>query len=271
MVNTRPINASHSISEVVFVLQFAQDLSDSTISQLTALEEKLKPELPKMEVMKAIGFEIKDDQVIAPSGPQEKLAGVRFSKYSEAAELLWTIRAERNFISVNCLDYERWMPVWERAYSYLAIVAPKLISPENPLTSIALQYVDKFVYEGEKDDYSYTDLFEAESGYLSRNVVNAGPFWHSHQGWFDNYTDTSRTLNRLNINVARADKDHLTTIDHQLVTQFIEPISNPSILFDSQAGQSAMVEGVFTTMHEANKNVLRGLLNAVILKKISLA
>lgn len=261
MPTARPSNPDHSINEVAFVLNFSQPLSENNLLSLKQLEDQLKDTLPKMDLQEGAGIQIMPDGKMVPQ--KSKLLSLAFRHFNNKDEFDLALRAEGNLIAVNCLDYEDgWKQIWPKVHDFLKAAASKLISTENPIDSLALQYIDRFIYEGQIESYKTSTIFDTDSVYLNKKVSNTGPFWHIHQGWFEIKKDlSSRILNRLNITATLADKEHHTTIDHSGTIQFKKKIVNYKTLFDESINGSIAIDYYFNLLHDENKHILQNLLN----------
>lgn len=267
----RPVNQDHSINEVVFALQFAEDLSED---QLQTLRERGVEGLPKIEAKRGYAFEIRDEEIPTPSKAPE-LAEVLFSHYQSNGISDWRLRITRHFVSLSCFTYTRWHEVWPEALRTLRSIADTLITPQTPLKVIGLQYVDQFIYEGGGDDYRPDDIFRTESPYLTTKAIESGPLWHVHQGWFCKpYSETGyqllkdgRLLNRLNINATQLEAYHQTSISHQMAFEFKSGVPKVDAVFDDDP---SIVTVLMDYLHKDNKEVLQNLLSQSIQDQISL-
>ena len=262
MSPVRPVKPDHSINEVVFVLNFSKPFSEKELESLIQLEGFLKDDLPKMELHKGGGFSLSPDGKMEALSP--KLVSLSFKHYNEKDTFNWALRAEGNFIAVNCLDYsDGCNEIWPKVHNYINHVTQKLVSTELSVESLTLQYIDRFIYEGQIDCYEASTIFDDHSEYLNKKVTKVGPYWHIHQGWFDTIKELPvRILNVLNITAALADKEHHTTIDHSATIQFKQKITNHKTLFEDTIKGMITIDYYFDLLHEENKQVLRGLLNS---------
>jgi len=262
MSPVRPVKPNHSINEVVFVLHFSKSLSESDLQSLVQLEDQFKDELPKMEEKKGSGFSFSTENQQMEMLPS-MLMSVAFKRMNDKNEFDWALRAERNFIAVNYLNYGNgWKEIWPKVKDYLTHAAQKLINTELSVESLALQYIDRFIYEGQIDCYEASTVFDEQSEYLNKKVTTVGPYWHIHQGWFETIKELPvRILNILNITAAMADKEHHTTIDHSATIQFKQKITNHKTLFEDIIKGKTTIDYYFDLLHEENKQVLRELLN----------
>jgi uncharacterized protein (TIGR04255 family) len=270
--SVRPFTPNHSIHEVAFVINFEKPLSESILKKLKEVGNQFSEELPKVEEQQAMGFSFSSENKKVEPAPS-KFAALAFKKIDGKGDLKWALRAEANFLAVNCLDYSGgWSEVWPKVKRYLSAMIPVVVSTENPVITLTLQYIDKFIYEGTPDSYQSSTIFDTNSKYLSEQVTKSGPYWHLHQGWFIELSvvPQSRFLNRLNLTAAMADQEHLTTIDHSVIVQFKNSLSNAKSLFEREIGDELAIDYYYNKLHIENKSVLKLLLNEERIKEIKL-
>jgi len=269
--NTKPINSTHSISEVVFVLQFTKYFGDSDYEKLISFEDKLKDQFSKMEKLKGVGFKLDDDGIKEQSITTARLMGLKFSEIAGDGSQIKMIRAEKRSIIINCYKYSRWSEVWRNIRGLLEMFTEQLISPQNPINSLALTYQDQFLLES-SNNYDIFDVFNPDTQYLNKKVLTSGPYWHLHQGWFDTEAfSNSSILNILNINAASADKEHKTTIEHRGITKQTKPFTNVKTLFEkSDESKQARIDNYFELLHDKNKELLNDLLSNYMTDTIEL-
>lgn len=272
--SVRPFTSNHSIHEVAFVINFARPLSESDLNRLKETGHQFESELPKVEEQQAVGFRVNvnPEENKVEQAPT-KLASLAFKSFDAKGELKWALRADANFLAVNCLDYSGgWSKVWPKVKRYLSAIIPVLVTSENPIISLTLQYIDKFIYEGNPETYQASTIFDISSKYLSKQVTESGPYWHLHQGWFVDLSvvPQSRILNQLNMTAAMSDQEHYTTIDHSIIVQFKNPLSNAKSLFEREISGTPGIDYYYNKLHIENKDVLRKLLNEERIREIKL-
>jgi uncharacterized protein (TIGR04255 family) len=104
MTNVRMINSTNSIQEVVFRLQLDSAMNEQTVNKLQSLKKNLKKQLPKAEDLRSYTFAIENSEVSAQTS-SKNLVGIMLQDVEEDGKIKWLVRAEHNFITVNCLDY----------------------------------------------------------------------------------------------------------------------------------------------------------------------
>jgi len=270
MSPVRPVKPDHSINEVVFVLTFSKPLTEENFNALTQLEAFFKNDLPKMELQQGAGFRFNTELKEMEPLPSKPIA-LSFKHYVDDT-FDWALRAEGNFIAVNCLNYnEGWKNIWPKVHRYLNHATQRLVNNELSIEGLSLQYIDRFIYEGQMDCYKTSTVFDEQSEYLNKKITKVGPYWHIHQGWFDGIKELSvRILNILNITAALADKEHHTTIDHSATVQLRQKITNHKTLFEDTIQGKIAIDYYFNLLHDENKKVLSDLLNEERIEDINL-
>lgn len=267
---TRPINEPNAISEVVFVLQLGIELSPDVIEGLLqSLEEVLKPVFPRVDRVQRFSFALEDPHKPSKQTAAVELGGLDFKRFSLAGSVEWMLRIHPGFISANCLSYTRWDKVWSSAYRYLRTVAENVISKANPINSIGLQYIDRFIYEGQDEDYSLEELFSRSSVFLTSHAFDSGSLWHVNQGWFEDIGQTGRCLNVLNVAANMVGNTHQTTIDHQANLQLHESCTDYRRLFGESLEKSSIAVSM-GELHLRNKEVLKALVLPAMATRIGL-
>ncbi len=260
---TNPIHGAHAIAEVAFALEFASEFDERAVQAVLLLQEPLREELPRMEALNAITFQFQPQQGASIS-PAARPTGAIFQSVKQNGSPAWILRAEGKRIVVNCLDYLRWADVWARAQRYFSMATQAVMIGENPIAQVALQYVDHFVRDGQQG-YSATEVFRADSVYLTRKALDSGALWHVHQGWFEQPQEFGeRCLNVVNIATNDAGGVHTTSIDHNQLFQLRErPIAQLGGLIER-------LDRMMQYMHQRNKQVLAGLVAREMSQRIGL-
>lgn len=272
MSTLRPVHTEHSVLEVAFVLHFSRPFSEDAISNITQLRETLQNELPKLDKIIGLGVRFQaggQDPFGTP--PEQKLVGVSFKHFVDNGAFDWNLRVEDQMAAVNCLAYTRWSETWEQAKRYLDLVSRLLIAPENPVVSISLEYVDRFLFGGAQEDFPFVEIFKTDSLFLTAHTRNSGGLWHVNQGWFENdVPEAKRALNILNITAGHSEGEHQTTVHHNCTMQFGKPLTSHKMLFANDESGQQKVERIFTWLHSKNKEILNALLSDDMLVRIGL-
>ena len=272
MSKTTPIRDENAIDEIAFVILFDKELDGNILAKLEDMRDELSADLPDFNVLSAIQVPV-DPQNI--SSPVSKPSGILFSKKSEVDEnrFEWSLRAERNRVVVACSEYTKWKEIKEKALVLLSTASEKCSLETNPIVEIVYQCVDKFIFEGELEEYQVGEVFNIDAAFLTQNVVENNRYaWHVHQGWFSEHEDMV-ALNNLNLNSHMQDDPqlHETEIIHFARIRKADgtDINDRDILV-GDGGQIGYLEKAMETSHELNKEVLRNLLSENMLTVIGI-
>lgn len=272
----KPINQAHAIVEVVFFHQFAPEFSDATLRRLSELEFELKDELPKATPIQKLETRLEQTPEGRTSRLTEKPSGIELRRFNANGDVEWLLRITETTIAAHCLDYSTWEQVWPQAQHYLQQASAHLEGESNFLTAVGLKYVDRFLYEGPVSAYDPRLLFAEQSGQLPRQLLTSQPLWHCHTGWFEPLAGIGQdSLNQLNIDTIFVNlagrRRHVTTIEHTAVvhlTGYDNAASENTADVEPQDDERSVQ--IMVNLHDHNKRLLQGLLNADMVRRINL-
>lgn len=273
MAKFEPISGSHAIYEAAMGVEFARELSPAILQGVLGYHEALKDDLPKQETRELVRKIIlsPDANVGAKSEDGEELHAVRFSRIKPDGSASWILRADLNEVFVNCLDYTGWDTVWPKAHSYLETIA----APMNdvPVIGIRCQFLDQFVFDGKFGQSTPKELFNENSIYLTAQAAQSAPYWHVHQGWFDESPlkeIRSRVLHQINIDSLPHNGRDVTNISHVMTLQILVDDLPYSALFSEELEGQSVIEIAMQHLHSYNKRVLGDLLLPEMCERIAL-
>ena len=173
-------------------------------------------------------------------------------------------------VAVNCLTYTRWPNIWRDAKGLFVFVARSL--PEDTLVdSVSLQYVNVFSWSGRTEDYDSKMLLNGESSLVPDSVLDHGPYWHLHQGWFspaDGETG-ARFLDRMHIDAIDDQKGtHVAKLESFHRFDF-ERNSRPRV-GTAFITDETMIDATFDRLHDRAKASLAGFLTLDAQRSINL-
>jgi len=275
-VSFTPINQAHAIVEVVMFVQFEQEFDDASTQKLLELAQDLKTELPQGQMVQHLEatatFEL--GKLQSHNLPTSlKPIGVDLKNTKHDGSITWRLFTTQNTFSVHCLDYSTWIDVWDQAKKYLYKAFEKLDGTDNKIFLIGLKYIDRFVYEGDQEEYTASKLFNSETDLIFRHAFSSTPVWHNNVGWFEDLQEFGTCLNQLNISTAyeniSGSQKHITNIDHNAIYREEVPKSFPIIIGD-QDDVNTSLHRVMNALHSMNKRVLARLLTVQMARRINL-
>ena len=203
----------------------------------------------------------------ASNGLAISAPNAEFRRIEPDGSIAWRLKVDSHGLLVNCLVYTAWGDVWSKSKRFISEVLDVASSArEVSIRSALFQVVDVFNWSGLASDYSPDALFAVDSEYLPKAVLNKGHLWHSHQGWYVSSNLPSsgkRLLERVHIDCAEKDELPHARIDVYHELSFSASAESRKFIGDE-------VDGVFDYLHVRNKQVMRNLLTATILRRIGL-
>ena len=255
----KPVKGKHAIEVAVFTVTLQNGLSKHSVDALMTLKESLKEQYPVFNPVNKIEVRLEKDLV---KKEIHTVCGVNLQQQDEHGKVLWALHASDNSIAVSCFDYDRWGQISARALPNLLFVMSVIADDQNPITTIGLQYVDRFV--GQADTYKLNQVFNTKSRFFSKQTAQSGPLWHIYQGWFQEIEGyEGKHLNVLNLSTNDTQLGLITTIDHTSRVHFLPfiPVTHITEKF---------ILPVYQLLHDCNKGILIDLLNAKQRKNIKL-
>lgn len=262
----RPRHQDHAIVDVVFAINLAREVPPPVMKTIGELKAEWTNELP-------ISEEIQGHEVFVgppPSGVsthRTMVAGHSFKAVKRDGSTEWMVRFLGRLVTVNCGSYTRWNNVWPIARSFLQRACQKVVVGNNSISSIGLQYIDEFVWEGDPKSYSISGLIREGSEFPSA-LRDKGPLWHLHQGWFESNVEKlrikGRRLEKLHIDAVERKGQYVTRVDTTLRHDLSDKITDVTRNFDE------ILDPVFDAMHERNKQLIRSFLTDEMQRRIKL-
>lgn len=261
----QPRHERHAIHEVVFVLTFARNFSSDDIERVESAHDQWKTELPA--VLRPVAIQLPAGENSPPAlGPG---AAISFDAMKRDGSLDWRLRLQENWIAVNCLTYTHWADVWGQAKSLLNRAVKIAFGDDNSVTSFALQYIDFFDWVGDAKDYQIAELFNKDCEFIPSSIWGKGPLWHLHQGWFckDGLPVEGRMLERVHLDATEQSGLNSVKMDTTLRIDLKNNIGSHAELF---VGSPALVDNIFSYVHDVHKQIMLKYLTDEMAKRIDL-
>lgn len=263
-----PIGERHAIAEVVFALQVSPGITLEDRKSLANAHQQWEAFLPGIAelTMLAVGVAESDAQLSPPPVPP-----LDFVRHKSDGSLDWRLHILDKYIVVNCLTYTRWPHIWKQARELFTKVS-RVLPDTTRVESVSLQYVNIFYWSGKTEDYDSRRLLDEQSRCVPASVLNRGPHWHLHQGWFGRPTEppVGRILERMHIDAIDDQAGrHVVKFENLHRFDFDMNSGVPSLRAAFSTAKTAM-DASFEHLHGRAKEALGAYLTADIRRSINL-
>jgi uncharacterized protein (TIGR04255 family) len=266
-----PIHAAHAIEQVVFVVQFDTALDDHarfSEIRIAAMEFKSGEDLPGEVPIQEFSIAVKHpDSAVPPPLPSSfVLRSVARDGMTEQ-ELM----VERASLTFKTSLYSHWGTAWAQAKRYFERLVPLYVQ-NSQVRAISLNYVDKFVWDGDASECNPSLLFVPKSKYVCPHVFETREFWHSHTGKFIRASGNVKRL--LNVNVDYLEETtakgsrRVVSITTVLTDMLNQPNYSPTKINSKDALD--FVDNSMEDLHVFGKEVLREIICPEMSKRIAL-
>ncbi|HDR9054746.1 TPA: TIGR04255 family protein [Burkholderia vietnamiensis] len=269
-----PVRGNHSVKNVVFVCEFASNLTSADLEKILAQyqgDSDLKSLLPvKVEQRGAISITFQAGVVGQHSPVQQEsndLVGLAFNRMAPDGGLDWGLNIQPNAVLVSCHRYDRWAPAAETAIPLLQRILG--LAPHVGIATMALQYTDEWTIASAETVPIGPLLFRPNNGYIAERLMAQAGAWHCHTGWFEPSGEAlPRNLANVNVNVNAQPVTNQSTVmlNHAQRAFQVEPI----FLQVDETAARGKLEAQFLAMHVKNKQLLKDVLVEAVQEQIKL-
>ena len=267
-----PIAGNHAIQSVVAVVSWgSQDgINNWNADAIQNLQTALAPifrdlQLPHQESLMHVAIQY----AAGFSNPQtvQGVGGFKFTRQSKGSiNVLRSVVFTKEQLVIEISDYTRWADFIFDTNKYIESVFKSL--PERvSIKGVTLQFNDVFLWKASPEKLVLSDIFQADTNWLPKNIFTESGFWHSHHGYITDSTDPFNLKKIDNINVSRSERDGNHII--QILTAHQSEFKNP-IWIDPSCVVIKDFDLIFQKSHIDNKKILKQLLSDAVQKKISL-
>lgn len=260
-LTVKPYSDAHAIKNMAFAFEFSTPLQADVLTSLRQGEvhAKLSERLPRFNEQRAVVLNFGAPQLQVPVAPQP-LSGLLYDSLKPNGEPSWAVNLLANMLVVVCGEYSRWVGTWERAREFLAIVLPHIL-PTTAIGTVGLQYTDEFGGLGSKAQFTLDGVFNPESRFIPKNIIDVHGPCHAHHGFFSHIDapSPSRVLTNVNVDVGE-DSDRMKiniTTAHRCI--FSEPVSGTA---EQLLAADGVIGRTLDVLHDLNKSVVGDILTA---------
>ncbi len=132
---------------------------------------------------------------VASAGHTEEIARWDMRRVSATNSAIETLVVEKNGALIyESMDYGRWSGFLER-FSEVALPSLQIAMTSVDINTVALEYVDRFVFDGEPNEANPTNILVGIENMLHEDALSGAKLWHLHRGWFENVQGIELLIN----------------------------------------------------------------------------
>jgi uncharacterized protein (TIGR04255 family) len=262
-----PKRQTHAIESATFAAEWLQPLTEDIFKQLLESKSEIAPDLPRQQIGRGITISLGPAMPASSSG-LSGISNLIFDFVKPDGEASWAVLIQSNQLVVVCREYTRWSEVSAKAATYFRNIL-RIVMIERPITTVGLQYVDEFGWDGAPNDFTAKKLFK-KSDFLPPNVFAVTGLWHSHHGFFTTLTAPVPHQNLHNINISVSDvpdRGRITQIQMAHRAKLETPFSEYS---DELLSTNGNFFQTLKSSHSIDKGILANLLLPEISNQIGL-
>ena len=266
-----PVNKEHSIVEVAFSLQLSTELTIDDVEIIKLSHKQWADFLPRMHESELVQFSTDNELSQSQKQMKSSLAPFSFVRYMSNGFPEWELSFVFKEITLKCFLYSQWHIVKENVIDIFNKVGLVLENNKQYINSITLQYTNVFNWRGNINDYDNRKLLNESSLFVPETIINRGPFWHLHQGWFTEVKIplNGKVLTRIHIDAIHENNMFLARIEN--LNRFdIDPSLNDLVLDSRSISRNNDFESILESLHSKNKKTLCNILHDDIQRRIDL-
>lgn len=176
----RPARAQGSTIQTAVALAFVSAPTTEALKRVLSLHDKIRDRYPRRQEMNAVRMSLNPGALPAGMDPGE-VAGFTFDYSKPDGTVKQAMGCTDRVLYVQRTDCPDSGPVQLEVQEELELVLPVL---GGKVANIAVERVDRFVWDGARMDFRAASVFRMDSGWLAPNIFDAVDMWHSNHGLF---------------------------------------------------------------------------------------
>lgn len=272
-MNWRPAHEAHAIERATLTFSFHQEVPAKALHDAvglvatTILSQGFQPSVPSPPnnvFIVSVG-------AATPVQPQIEGRGFQIVR---GGELIEELVFQRGYVAYTTTRYTRWKTVVERVAALAGTAIIKLMEVVH-LSSLKVEYYDRFVFEGEKEQADFSTAIRENSKFVPRFHSGMSDLWHSHVGFFVTTPGGYQRLINANVDVLDVVRNPpKPEMPRELRRSIgVYTMSEDRFFVAGSPTPPGSIESIFTVadeMHFALKDILREIISPALAEAISL-
>lgn len=185
----RPNSSAHAIERVRLVIIFKQPIPAKVSRHTSEMMSKLRADTrldgPSPRTSFGLNVQVSPGGQQIVTAPHEALQGWQFLRTATTTGFpLEAVVLEQNQIVYETVEYRRWETFLQR-YSKVFSPIADYISNALDIDRVALEYFDRFHFEGPSVEASPRTLLSGIDTLIAKEAAAGQKLWHLHRGWFE--------------------------------------------------------------------------------------
>ena len=178
----RRVRDDGSIKHVVVGVVFESRPGQDALREALQLHKGLEERYPRRQEHRAAAVAVSADRGVVDAVDAGELAGFSFDYVNPDGNVKQALSCLDQVLRIARVDRSDLDQVWREAAEELTMVLGVL---GQDLNNLLLERLDRFVWDGPRDEFRAASVFRRGTRWLSPNVFCATDLWHSHHGLFE--------------------------------------------------------------------------------------
>lgn len=194
-----PINPTHSIERVRVILQYREAVPSKLSRQMSEMVAKIRSELrfdgPTSLSHFSVALQVGPEGQNAFTPVQTDHKGWQFARKSAVGNPLELIAQAGEQIIYETTEYRKWSTFRQR-FGKIAADLAALAQLTLDTQLLSLEYFDRFVFSGPKEEATPTTLLAGLEHVLHPDALSGRTLWHLHKGWYEGQSQGDVLVNQ---------------------------------------------------------------------------
>jgi uncharacterized protein (TIGR04255 family) len=269
MASYVPAVGDHAVQEAVLGIRLFEPATDAAYENALATATTLAStyNLPGRLKLDPISLVMGRQSISAGYAATEVMPGVLYQRVSPSGDMEEELTVERSAVTYRTRSYKRWADVVRLIHGILIPVMESLsANAKDNISVLELRCIDQFVSDGDAPP-ALSDLVRSGSGFVPSHLLDKTELLHARSGWFENQTESSRTLINVNIDLSTLEDGRRSASILQMISLQGATSGN---LFDADRSLGESILKIFDALHRRDKTLLAGILTDKLQSEINL-
>ena len=200
----RPARPEGSTIQTVVALAFVSAPSTEALSQALSQHDSLRHRYPRSQQLASVTLSVNPGLMVSGGGAPE-VSGFTFDYIEPDGTVARALVCTDNAVHIHRTDSSDSDQVQREVQEEFELVLPIL---GGDVANIAMEQLDRFVWDGTRRDFRAASVFRKDNGWLAPKIFGARDMWHSNHGLFafEDKPHTHRVLHTVEVHTRPANE-----------------------------------------------------------------